>query len=96
MKAIEAGYNVLLEKTDRAVAARMLPHRRSGAAQRVIVGVCHVLRYHPYFIKIRRSSTRASWERSYQSATSQPWGSTEPHGFRPRHVAPRGDPPTRC
>ncbi len=34
MKAIEAGYNVLLEKTDRAVAARMLPHRRSGAAQR--------------------------------------------------------------
>lgn len=53
MKAIEAGYNVLLEKP----IAQTLPEccliaqaaRRKG----VIVGVCHVLRYHPYFIKIK-------------------------------------------
>lgn len=53
MRAIEAGYNVLLEKP----IAQTLPQccliaeaaRRKG----VLVGVCHVLRYHPYFIKIK-------------------------------------------
>lgn len=53
MKAIEAGYNVLLEKP----IAQTLPEcvRIAEAARRkgVIVGVCHVLRYHPYFIKIK-------------------------------------------
>ena len=53
MKAIEAGYNVLLEKP----IAQSLPEccRIAEAARRkgVIVGVCHVLRYHPYFIKIK-------------------------------------------
>ena len=53
MKAIEAGYNVLLEKP----IAQSLPECCSiaEAAWRkgVIVGVCHVLRYHPYFIKIK-------------------------------------------
>ena len=53
MKAIEAGYNVLLEKP----IAQSLPecYRIAEAARRkgVIVGVCHVLRYHPYFIKIK-------------------------------------------
>lgn len=53
MKAIEAGYNVLLEKP----IAQTLPEccRIEEAARRkgVIVGVCHVMRYHPYFIKIK-------------------------------------------
>lgn len=53
MKAIEAGYHVLLEKP----IAQTLPECRqiAEAARRkgVIVGVCHVLRYHPYFIKIK-------------------------------------------
>ena len=53
IKAIEAGYHVLLEKpiaqtleecNDIAVRAQ-----RKG----VLVGVCHVLRYHPYFMKIK-------------------------------------------
>ena len=53
MRAIEAGYNVLLEKP----IAQTLPecYQIAEAAHRknVIVGVCHVLRYHPYFIKIK-------------------------------------------
>ena len=53
MRAIEAGYNVLLEKP----IAQTLPecYQIAEAARRknVIVGVCHVLRYHPYFIKIK-------------------------------------------
>ena len=53
MKAIEAGYNILLEKP----IAQTLPEccQIAEAARRkgVIVGVCHVLRYHPYFIKIK-------------------------------------------
>lgn len=53
MKAIEAGYHVLLEKP----IAQTLPEccRIAEAARRkgVIVGVCHVLRYHPYFVKIK-------------------------------------------
>lgn len=53
MKAIEAGYHVLLEKP----IAQTLPEccRIAEAARRkgVIVGVCHVLRYHPYFVRIK-------------------------------------------
>lgn len=53
IKAIDAGYNVLLEKP---IAQRLeecyaiAEHaKRAG----VLVGVCHVLRYHPYFTKIK-------------------------------------------
>lgn len=53
LKAIDAGYNVLLEKpiAQRLDECRLIARR---ARQRgVLVGVCHVLRYHPYFAKIR-------------------------------------------
>lgn len=53
MKAIEAGYHVLLEKP---IAQTYAECRRIAEAARrkgVIVGVCHVLRYHPYFAKIK-------------------------------------------
>ena len=81
MKAIEAGYNVLLEKP----IAQSLPEccRIAEAARRkgVIVGVCHVLRYHPYFIKIKEivDSGRSRGARPNHTR------------IRPRHVAPRGD-----
>ena len=53
MKAIEAGYHVLLEKPIAQTLSECC--RIAGAARRkgVIVGVCHVLRYHPYFVRIK-------------------------------------------
>lgn len=54
MMAIEAGYNVLLEKpiaqTKEECEQIMMAARRC----KVVVGVCHVLRYHPYFQKIKQ------------------------------------------
>ena len=52
VKAIDAGYHVLLEKpiAQRLDECREIARR---ARRRVLVGVCHVLRYHPYFAKIR-------------------------------------------
>lgn len=53
VKAIRAGYHVLLEKP---IAQRMeecLEIARLAREHGVLVGVCHVLRYHPYFMKIR-------------------------------------------
>jgi hypothetical protein len=37
-----------------------------------------------------------SWERSYQSATSQPWGSTEPHTDSSAACGAARRSPTRC
>ena len=53
VKAIDAGYHVLLEKP---IAQRLDECReiaRRARRRGVLVGVCHVLRYHPYFAKIR-------------------------------------------
>lgn len=53
MRAIEAGYHVLLEKP---IAQSLDQCRRIAEAARrrgVVVGVCHVLRYHPYFLRIK-------------------------------------------
>ena len=53
VKAIDAGYHVLLEKP---IAQRLDECREIARCARrrgVLVGVCHVLRYHPYFAKIR-------------------------------------------
>lgn len=53
MKALETGYHVLLEKA----IAQSWPECRDilGQAKKYgrIVGICHVLRYSPYFIKMR-------------------------------------------
>ena len=49
MLAIEAGYDVLLEKP---IAQRLDECRQIAEAARrrgVIVGICHVMRYHPLF-----------------------------------------------
>lgn len=53
MLAIEAGYDVLLEKP---IAQRLDECRQIAEAARrrgVIVGICHVMRYHPYFVRIK-------------------------------------------
>ena len=53
MLAIEAGYHVLLEKP---IAQTLEECQTIGEAARkkgVLVSVCHVLRYHPYFMKIK-------------------------------------------
>lgn len=53
MKAIDAGLHVLLEKP---IAQRLDECRaiaRRARERGVLVGICHVLRYHPYFAKIR-------------------------------------------
>ena len=53
MQAIEAGYHVLLEKP---IAQTLEECQAIGEAARrkgVLVSVCHVLRYHPYFMKIK-------------------------------------------
>lgn len=55
IKSIEAGYHVLLEKP---IAQRLDECRevaRLAQEHGVLVGVCHVLRYHPYFIKIKET-----------------------------------------
>lgn len=54
MKAIVAGYNVLLEKPIAQSRAECEQIRIAAEAKGVIVGVCHVLRYHPYFQKIKQ------------------------------------------
>lgn len=53
MLAIEAGYHILLEKP---IAPTLQECQAIGKAARekgVIVAVCHVLRHHPYFMKIK-------------------------------------------
>ena len=53
MLAIEAGCHVLLEKP---IAQTLEECRAIGEAARkkgVLVSVCHVLRYHPYFMKVK-------------------------------------------
>ena len=53
MKAIEVGYNVLLEKPIAQHLEECREIARRARERGVMVGVCHVLRYHPYFAKIR-------------------------------------------
>lgn len=67
VKAIDAGYHVLLEKP---IAQRLDECReiaRRARRRGVLVGVCHVLRYHPYFAKIRELVASAGWATSFRS-----------------------------
>ena len=52
MKAIDAGLHVLLESRSHSGSTNAAPSR-AAPANGVLVGICHVLRYHPYFAKIR-------------------------------------------
>lgn len=53
IKAIEAGYHVLLEKPIAQRLEECLDISAHAKCKGVHVGVCHVLRYHPYFLKIK-------------------------------------------
>lgn len=53
MLAIETGYHVLLEKPIAQTLEECLAIGEAARRKNVIVSVCHVLRYHPYFIKLK-------------------------------------------
>lgn len=53
MAALALGYDVLLEKPIARTWQQCLDIAKRAEEQKRIVGVCHVLRYHPYFIKFR-------------------------------------------
>lgn len=53
MLAIEAGYHVLLEKPIAQTLEECMAIGEAARRKNVIVSVCHVLRYHPYFIKLK-------------------------------------------
>lgn len=53
MMAIEAGYHVLLEKPIAQTPEECIAIGEAARRKNVIVTVCHVLRYHPYFIKLK-------------------------------------------
>lgn len=51
--SIAAGYHVLLEKPIAQTLDECYRIAEAAHKANVIVGVCHVLRYHPYFLKIK-------------------------------------------
>lgn len=53
MMAIELGYNVLLEKPIAQTVEECQQIAEAAHRKGVIVCVCHVLRYHPYFLKVK-------------------------------------------
>lgn len=53
MRSIDAGYHVLLEKPIAQTKEECLAIQQNAHRQGVVVGVCHVLRFHPYFMKIK-------------------------------------------
>jgi predicted dehydrogenase len=53
MMAIEAGYHVLLEKPIAQTPEECIAIGEAARRKNAIVTVCHVLRYHPYFIKLK-------------------------------------------
>lgn len=53
VQALERGYDVLLEKPVAQTYQECLAIVRKARELNRIVGVCHVLRYHPYFKKFR-------------------------------------------
>ena len=53
MMAIEAGYHVLLEKPIAQTPEECIAIGEAARRNNIIVTVCHVLRYHPYFIKLK-------------------------------------------
>ena len=54
MMAIDAGYNVLLEKPIAQSLEECEQIRQAANRRGVVVAVCHILRYHPYFQKIKQ------------------------------------------
>lgn len=54
MMAIRNGYHVLLEKPIAQTLEECIAIGEAAKEKGVIVAVCHVLRYHPYFMKIKK------------------------------------------
>lgn len=53
MQAIRRGYHVLLEKPIAQTLEECMLIAEAARKHDVLVSVCHVLRYHPYFMKIK-------------------------------------------
>ncbi len=53
MMAIEKGYNILLEKPIAQRLEECEAIAKGAREKNLVVGVCHVLRFHPYFMKIK-------------------------------------------
>ena len=53
MLAVERGYHVLLEKPISQTLEECMLITEAAHKHDVLVSVCHVLRYHPYFMKIK-------------------------------------------
>lgn len=53
MKALEMGYHILLEKPISPSLEECLQIQKKAAKAKVMVAVCHVLRYTPYFKKLK-------------------------------------------
>lgn len=53
MLAIERGYHILLEKPIAQTLEECMLIAEAARKYDVLVSVCHVLRYHPYFMKIK-------------------------------------------
>ena len=53
MQAIAAGYHVLLEKPIAQTVEECELIADAARQAGLVVGVCHVMRYHPYFMKIK-------------------------------------------
>ena len=53
MMAIDAGYHVLLEKPIAQTLEECLKIGEAAREKNILISVCHVLRCHPYFMKIK-------------------------------------------
>jgi len=53
MLAIQAGYHVMLEKPIAQTLEECVAIGEAAKQKGVLVAVCHVLRHHPYFVKIK-------------------------------------------
>ena len=53
MMAIDKGYNILLEKPIAQTLEECEAIAKGAKEKNLVVGVCHVLRFHPYFLKIK-------------------------------------------
>lgn len=53
MLAAEHGYDILLEKPIAQTLQQCIDIEQAAKSKKLLVGVCHVLRFHPYFLKIK-------------------------------------------
>ena len=61
MRAIHAGYHVLLEKPIAQTLEECVKIGEAAKQKGVMVNVCHVLHYHPYFLKLKEIVTSGKY-----------------------------------